>query len=176
MPTIVIYFKLILFCASCYVLPAAKILLNEWQSILPHPTQKILAKTNLPLSLIRYGTHTKRRIQKLFYCYLYICCRGKVLTEPLPSNDRSDTYTSTEANMRNHKCGGGIEYIQRDPASRRRRRKGSLKSETLKYVHESQRTRTRERLRCRGPATHKNRPVLLSERAAQKKKTVTLKK
>jgi hypothetical protein len=30
--------------------------------------------------------------------------------------------------------------------------KGSLKSETVKYGHESQMTRTRERLRWRGPA------------------------
>jgi hypothetical protein len=43
--------------------------------------------------------------------------------------------------------GGGIEYLHRDPASRRRRRKGSLKSQTVKYGRESQGTRTKERLR-----------------------------
>jgi hypothetical protein len=55
--------------------------------------------------------------------------------------------------------------------------KGSLKSGTVKYGHESQRTRTRERLRCRGPAAYtKDRPVLSSERAPHKIKTVTVKK
>jgi hypothetical protein len=33
--------------------------------------------------------------------------------------------------------------------------KGSLKTETVKYGRESQGTRTRERLRWRGPAEHK---------------------
>jgi hypothetical protein len=43
--------------------------------------------------------------------------------------------------------------------------KGSLKSETVKYGHESQGTRTRKRLRWQGPAAYiKDRPVLLSER------------
>jgi hypothetical protein len=45
--------------------------------------------------------------------------------------------------------------------------KGSLKSETVKYGHECQGTRTRERLRRSSPAA--------SERAPQKKKTVTVK-
>jgi hypothetical protein len=54
--------------------------------------------------------------------------------------------------------------------------KGSLKPEKVKYGHESQGTRTRERLRWRGPAAYtKDRPVLLSERAPQKNKTVTIK-
>jgi hypothetical protein len=54
--------------------------------------------------------------------------------------------------------------------------KGSLRSETVKYGHESQGTRTRERLRWRGPAAYKkDRPVLLSERAPHKNKTVTIK-
>jgi hypothetical protein len=43
--------------------------------------------------------------------------------------------------------------------------KGSLKSETVKYGHESQGTRARERLRWRGPAAcTKHRPFLSSER------------
>jgi hypothetical protein len=42
---------------------------------------------------------------------------------------------------------GGVEYLHRDPASHRRRQKGSLKSEKVKYGHESQGTRPRERLR-----------------------------
>jgi hypothetical protein len=41
---------------------------------------------------------------------------------------------------------------------------GSLKSETVKYGHESQGTRTREKLRWQGPAPYtKDRPVLSSE-------------
>jgi hypothetical protein len=48
--------------------------------------------------------------------------------------------------------------------------KGNLKSETVKYSHESQETRTRERLCWRGPAAYiKDRPVLSSEKAPHKK-------
>jgi hypothetical protein len=55
--------------------------------------------------------------------------------------------------------------------------KGSLKSETVKYGHESQGTRTQERLRWREPAAYtKDRPVLSSERAPHKNKTVTVEK
>jgi hypothetical protein len=55
-------------------------------------------------------------------------------------------------------------------------KKGSLKSEMVKYGHESQGTQTRERLRWRGPAAYtKDRPVHSSERAPQKNKTVTVK-
>jgi hypothetical protein len=39
-------------------------------------------------------------------------------------------------------CGGGVEYLHRSPASRRRRRKGSLESETVKHGHESHGTQT----------------------------------
>jgi hypothetical protein len=47
--------------------------------------------------------------------------------------------------------------------------KGSLKSETVKYGHESQGTR-------QGPAAdRKDKPVLSSERAPYKNKTVTIK-
>jgi hypothetical protein len=54
--------------------------------------------------------------------------------------------------------------------------KGSLKSETVKYGHESKGTQTRERLRWRGPAAYtKDRPILSSERAPHKNKTVTVK-
>jgi hypothetical protein len=54
--------------------------------------------------------------------------------------------------------------------------KGSLKSETVKYGRESQGTRTREKLRWQEPAAYtKDRPVLSSERAPQKNKTVTVK-
>jgi hypothetical protein len=47
--------------------------------------------------------------------------------------------------------------------------KGSLKTERVKYGREIQGTRTRERLRWRGPAAYtKDRPVLSSERAPHK--------
>jgi hypothetical protein len=52
--------------------------------------------------------------------------------------------------------------------------KGSLKSETVKSGRESQGTRAKERLRWQGPAAYiKDRPVLSSERAPHKNKTVT---
>jgi hypothetical protein len=54
--------------------------------------------------------------------------------------------------------------------------KGSLKSETVKYGHESQVTPTRERLRWQGPAAStKDRTVLSTERAPHKNKSVTVK-
>jgi hypothetical protein len=54
--------------------------------------------------------------------------------------------------------------------------KGSLKSETVKYDHESQGTGTQERLRWRGPAAYtKDRPNPSSERAPHKNKTITAK-
>jgi hypothetical protein len=53
---------------------------------------------------------------------------------------------------------------------------GGLKSETVKYGGESQGTRTQGRLRWQGPAAYtKDRPVLTSERAPHKNKTVTVK-
>jgi hypothetical protein len=53
---------------------------------------------------------------------------------------------------------------------------GSLKTESVKYGREIQGTRTRERLRWRGPAAYtKTDPVLSSERAPYKNKTVTVK-
>jgi hypothetical protein len=48
--------------------------------------------------------------------------------------------------------------------------KGSLKSETVNYGHESQGTQTQERLRWQEPAAYtKDRPILSSERAPHKK-------
>jgi hypothetical protein len=53
---------------------------------------------------------------------------------------------------------------------------GSLKSEAVKYGRESQGTRTRVRLGCRGPAAYtKERPFLSSEKVPLKNKTVTAK-
>jgi hypothetical protein len=74
-------------------------------------------------------------------------------------------------------CRGGIEYLHRDQASGRRRRKGSLKSETVKYGRKSQGTKIRERLRWQGPAAHtKDRPVLSSERAPHGIQNVTVRR
>jgi hypothetical protein len=56
-------------------------------------------------------------------------------------------------------------------------KKECLRSQTIKYDHESKRTGTRERLRWQGPAAYtKDRPFLFSERAPHKNKTVTVKK
>jgi hypothetical protein len=55
--------------------------------------------------------------------------------------------------------------------------KGSLGSETVKYGPEYQGIRTQERLRWQGAAAYiKDRPVLSSERAPHKNKTVTVKR
>jgi hypothetical protein len=49
------------------------------------------------------------------------------------------------------------------------------KCETVKYGLKSQGTRTRERLRCQGPAAYtKDRPDLSSERAPHMNKTATV--
>jgi hypothetical protein len=54
--------------------------------------------------------------------------------------------------------------------------KGSLKSERVKYGHEFQGTRARERMRWQGSAAYtKDRPVLSSEWVPHKNKTVTVK-
>jgi hypothetical protein len=55
--------------------------------------------------------------------------------------------------------------------------KGSLKYETVKYGHENKGTRTQEALRWRGPVVcTKDRPVISSERALHKSRTVIVKK
>jgi hypothetical protein len=48
--------------------------------------QQVLGRTNRLLSLIWHGPHRKRHVQQ--FCY---CCRGKIFTEMLPSNDRGYT-------------------------------------------------------------------------------------
>jgi hypothetical protein len=53
-------------------------------------------------------------------------------------------YISGRADKNGFPCGGGVEYLHRSPASRRRRQKGSLESERVKYGLESHGTRTRE--------------------------------
>jgi hypothetical protein len=76
-------------------------------------------------------------------------------------------------------CGGGLEYLHRNPASLKRRQKGNLVpggiSGTLKYGLESRGTQTREGLRWRGsPAIVNYRPVLSSERALHNNKPTTV--
>jgi hypothetical protein len=95
-------------------------------------------------------------------------------------------------------CGGGFEYLHRDPTSRRRRQKGnsvleatlflgdintgpdfpgwgSLEPDSIKYGHESRGTRTQELLWWRGPAAIVNgRPVPSSQRAPNIKKSATV--
>jgi hypothetical protein len=54
--------------------------------------------------------------------------------------------------------------------------KGSMESETVQYGHNSQGTRTRGRLRWRGPSAYiKDKSVLSSEKAPHKNKTATVK-
>jgi hypothetical protein len=54
--------------------------------------------------------------------------------------------------------------------------KGTLKSETVKYGREFQVIRTHERLRWQGPAAYtKDIPILSSDKAPHKNKTVTVK-
>jgi hypothetical protein len=50
--------------------------------------QEVLGRTNPLLSLIRHGPYWKPRVQKSFYCCVCVRYRGKVSTEPLPSNDK----------------------------------------------------------------------------------------
>jgi hypothetical protein len=51
---------------------------------------------NAYVSLIRHGHHIKRCLQQFFYFCVCIRCRGKVITKPLPSNDRRYTYRHTD--------------------------------------------------------------------------------
>jgi hypothetical protein len=72
-------------------------------------------------------------------------------------------------------CGGGVEYLHRDPASRRRRRKGKSQILDSKIRSQVPRDYDQERLRWQRPAAHTNdRPVLSSERASHGMKNVTV--
>jgi hypothetical protein len=76
-----------------------------------------------------------------------------------------------------HPCGGGVEYLHRDPASRRRRRKGKSQIWNSKMCSQVPRDYARERLRWLGPAARtKDRPVLSSERASHGIKNVTVRR
>jgi hypothetical protein len=50
--------------------------------------QEVLGRTNHLLSLIRQGSHWKRRVQQFLYCCVCTRYLGNVSTEPLYSNDR----------------------------------------------------------------------------------------
>jgi hypothetical protein len=45
--------------------------------------------------MIRHGSHRKRRVQKFFYCYICIHCRGNVFTQSFSSNDMRNAHTDT---------------------------------------------------------------------------------
>jgi hypothetical protein len=67
-------------------------------------------------------------------------------------------------------CGGGVEYLHRDPESRRRRRKGMSQIWDSKIWSRVPRDSTPERLCWQGPAAYINeRPLFSSERAPHKK-------
>jgi hypothetical protein len=78
----------------------------------------ILAETNTqvtieePVCKQRIGKSNNRGCWKL--CYVFGPCRV-VITKSLVEKSRRAVSSP---------CGGGIEYLHRDPASRRRRRKG----------------------------------------------------
>jgi hypothetical protein len=74
-------------------------------------------------------------------------------------------------------CGGEVEYLHRDPASRRRRRKGKSQIWYSKIRSQVPRDCDRERLRWQRPAAHtKDRPVLSSEMASHGMKNVTVRR
>jgi hypothetical protein len=79
--------------------------------------------------------------------------------------------------QRQNPCGGGVEYLHRDPASRRRRRKGKSQIWDRKILSQAPRDYDRERLRWQRRAAHtKDRPVLSSERASHGMKNVTVRR
>jgi hypothetical protein len=86
--------------------------------------------------LKRYGPHIKIMRSTILSLLLLFVAAGTCLpsrclalnggihlTKPLVYNDRRDTYIQTHSLMGGNPCGGGVEYLCRDPASRRRRRK-----------------------------------------------------
>jgi hypothetical protein len=101
--------------------------------------------------LIWHWPHRKRRVQQ-FCSFLCIRCRRNMFSKPLPCNDKGiqsyrhresrptkeallDALFSLQSERKlciyramsiraRHPCGGGVEYLHCDPASRRRRRKG----------------------------------------------------
>jgi hypothetical protein len=73
-------------------------------------------------------------------------------------------------------CGGGVEYLHRDPANSRRRRKGKSQIGDSKRWSRVPKDLDPKMTALARPATYtKDRPVLSSERAHHKNKTVTVK-
>jgi hypothetical protein len=69
-----------------------------------------------------------------------------------------------------HPCGGGVEYLHRDPASRRRRRKGKSQIWDSKIWSRVPRDSDPTKTLRQGPAAYtKDRSVLSSERMPHKK-------
>jgi hypothetical protein len=66
---------------------------------------KVLGRTNSLISLIRYGSYRKRRVQFLYFS-VYIRGRGNVFTEPLPSSDRG-------IHIQTHRLMGGVYEVRR---------------------------------------------------------------
>jgi hypothetical protein len=74
-------------------------------------------------------------------------------------------------------CGGGFEYLHRDPASRRRRRKGKSQIwESKIWPRVPRDWDPRKTTLARANSIYKDRPVLSSESAPHKNKTVTVNK
>jgi hypothetical protein len=74
-------------------------------------------------------------------------------------------------------CGGGVEYLHRDPASRRRRRKGKSQIRNSKIwsrVPKDSDPRNTALVRA-SSSIYKRQAVLSSERAPLEKKTLTVK-
>jgi hypothetical protein len=119
----------------------------------------------------RLSIHAPANTQQLELCSLWTMLQ---LVARLQNNTRpektkfsmgSDPMLYNESlfvSRERHPCGGGVEYLHRDPASRRRRRKGSLKSETVKYGHKSQGTRTEKA--CAGKGQRHIQPTGSSSR------------
>jgi hypothetical protein len=113
------------------------------------------------------------------------CCLLNIVTCRPLARERVDKHVSTETDSWKPTCLCGINKYFLGYSTLYKRpfvrvvggdEKRSLKSETVKYGHESQGTLTRERLGWRGPAAYiKDRPVLSLERAPHKIKTVIVK-
>jgi hypothetical protein len=143
------------------------------------------------------GTSTVGHVWTVLWTYCFLC------NEKISNNESSAffavcAHTNTSYHYKRTPCGGGLEYLNRSSASRKRRRKGNWVP-GMKLGHpvpggdiilgpsppgwgshknldnlESHGTQTRKGLHWRGPAaTVYYRPILTSERASQNKKPAT---
>jgi hypothetical protein len=119
----------------------------------------------IPIARQQISKHTSLTTEQQRPCFLHGPC--KVVIRKCLAEQKSE----------DDPCGGGVEYLHCDPASRRRRWKGKSQIWDSKIRSKSQETRTRERLRWQGPAAHtKDRPVLSSERVSHGMKNVTVRR